>query len=152
MPPKNNISNLGSSVVMWPLGTEELIHFPVKEGTLSFDGEEANDVAMLKGLSFDCTLAPIDEYTEAMDKWFGKSVTAPGESCVIVSCDQKIRKPSNLKYPNKKRARRIWTKWRNRYGVEHGKSYVFPRAKLTFKPHSIIECSINVEVTNDNHS
>ena len=32
-----------------------------------------------------------------------------------------INKPRNLKYPNKKRARRVWKKWAKRYGTRPGK-------------------------------
>ena len=36
---------------------------------------------------------------------------------LIIEGKPKINKPRNIKYPNKKRARRIWKKWAKRYGV-----------------------------------
>lgn len=53
---------------------------------------------------------------------------------VIIETEPYIKRPKNLKYPNKKRARRIWNKWRNRYGVSPSKQVFIPRAVISFKP------------------
>lgn len=42
-----------------------------------------------------------------------------------------IHRPKNLKYPNKKRARRIWKKWAKRYGVTPAHSIVFPNVEMS---------------------
>lgn len=42
-----------------------------------------------------------------------------------------IHRPKNLKYPNKKRARRIWKKWAKRYGVTPAQSIVFPNVEMS---------------------
>lgn len=41
-----------------------------------------------------------------------------------------INKPRNLKYPNKKRARRIWKKWVKRYGTSPGKTIYLPNVEV----------------------
>ena len=41
-----------------------------------------------------------------------------------------INKPRNLKYPNKKRARRIWKKWAKRYGTRPGKMIYLPNVEV----------------------
>ena len=41
-----------------------------------------------------------------------------------------INKPRNLKYPNKKRARRVWKKWAKRYGTRPGKMICFPNVEV----------------------
>ena len=42
-----------------------------------------------------------------------------------------IHRPHNLKYPNKKRARRIWKKWRKRYGAYHPEQKVLTNCTMT---------------------
>lgn len=41
-----------------------------------------------------------------------------------------INKPRNLKYPNKKRARRVWKKWAKRYGTRPGKMIYLPNVEV----------------------
>ena len=41
-----------------------------------------------------------------------------------------INKPKNLKYPNKKRARRIWKKWKRRFGCSPTSAVLFPKARV----------------------
>lgn len=49
---------------------------------------------------------------------------------VVIYANEHINRPKNLKYPNKKRARRVWNKWRKRYGVKGGHGLVIPNAKM----------------------
>ena len=42
-----------------------------------------------------------------------------------------IHRPKNLKYPNKKRARRIWKKWAKRYGATPAQTLVIPNAEVS---------------------
>lgn len=42
-----------------------------------------------------------------------------------------IYRPDNLKYPNKKRAKRIWKKWKKRFGVRAEKYLYIPKAEIT---------------------
>lgn len=41
-----------------------------------------------------------------------------------------INKPKSLKYPNKKRARRIWKKWKRRFGCRPTSMMLFPKARI----------------------
>lgn len=51
-----------------------------------------------------------------------------------------IRRPRNLKYPNKKRARRIWKKWRKRYGA-YPKQIVLPNCTMTTEACGDVFCT-----------
>lgn len=42
-----------------------------------------------------------------------------------------IHRPKNLKYPNKKRARRIWKKWAKRYGVTPAQTVYLPNVEMS---------------------
>lgn len=71
----------------------------------------------IKPLSFDCDMsivdiAPIIGFDEAL---------GTSKCSLMIQSKPKINKPRNLKYPNKKRARRVWKKWAKRYGVSPGK-------------------------------
>ena len=41
-----------------------------------------------------------------------------------------VLRPNNLKYPNKKRKKRILKKWEKRFGFTGGRTIVIPKAKL----------------------
>ena len=49
---------------------------------------------------------------------------------LIVYGKPNINKPRNLKYPNKKRARRVWKKWARRYGTRPGKMIYLPNVEV----------------------
>lgn len=52
-------------------------------------------------------------------------------SCsLIIESKPIVNKPRNLKYPNKKRARRIWKKWAKRYGTSPGKTIYLPNVEV----------------------
>lgn len=68
---------------------------------------------MIKGeFPIDYT-APIIGFDEALE---------PSRCSLIIQSKPKINKPKNLKYPNKKRAKRIWKKWKQRFGTTPGES------------------------------
>lgn len=72
---------------------------------------------------------------------------------VIVEGEPYINRPKNLKYPNKKRARRIWNKWRKRFGVTPTTKYVMPNC--TFQTNLIFErdnITTNVKVIPDKNN
>lgn len=64
---------------------------------------------------------PTDEQTREM-------------SVVIHGANSKpeIYRPHNLKYPNKKRAKRIKRKWFNRYGANFGQPIIIPKCQISF--------------------
>lgn len=57
---------------------------------------------------------------------------APTNLIASVSIEGKpyIYRPDNLKYPNKKRAKRIWKKWKKRFGVRAEKYLYIPKAEI----------------------
>lgn len=55
----------------------------------------------------------------------------PIAAAVAVETGQFINRPKNLKYPNKKRAKRIWKKWKKRFGVRVEKYLYIPKAEIT---------------------
>lgn len=64
-------------------------------------------------------------------------------SSVIIECGEYILRPKNLKYPNKKRARRIWKKWRRRFGVRPSEQFVIPRAVISYNQEIRDGCLYN---------
>lgn len=62
-------------------------------------------------------------------------------SVTIQTGKEYIRRPRNLKYPNKKRARRIWKKWRKRYGAYYPKQMVLPNCTMTTEASGDVFCT-----------
>lgn len=65
--------------------------------------------------------APIIGFDEALE---------PSRCSLMIQSKPIINEPKNLKYPNKKRAKRIWKKWKRRFGTTPGKSIYFPEVKI----------------------
>lgn len=111
----------------------------VVEDSLIFNPEDAVELDRLsvrekmqieplhiKPLSFNCDIpiediAPIIGFDEAL---------GTSRCSLIIQSKPKINKPRNLKYPNKKRARRMWKKWAKRYGASPGKMLYLPNAEV----------------------
>lgn len=72
--------------------------------------------------------APIIGFDEALE---------PSRCSLIIQSKPKINKPKNLKYPNKKRARRIWKKWAKRYGTTPNQVLYIPNAEVECSPDRI---------------
>lgn len=49
---------------------------------------------------------------------------------LVIQAEPEINKPKNLKYPNKKRARRVWKKWKRRFGTTPGKTMYLPNVEI----------------------
>lgn len=100
----------------------------------------------IKPLSFDCDIpiediAPIIGFDEALE---------PHRCSLMIQSKPKINKPKNLKYPNKKRARRVWKKWKRRFGTTPGENIYFPDVKIESKWDG--DCmSINVKPIKDDN-
>ena len=52
---------------------------------------------------------------------------------LVIQSEPKINKPKKLKYPNKKRARRMWKKWAKRFGTTPGKRLYLPNVEIDCK-------------------
>lgn len=72
----------------------------------------------IKPLSFDCDM-PIGYIPTIIGS---DEALEPSRCSLIIQSKPKINKPKNLKYPNKKRAKRIWKKWKQRFGTTPGES------------------------------
>ena len=84
---------------------------------------------MIKGeFTIDHT-APIIGFDEALE---------PSRCSLIIQSEPKINKPENLKYPNKKRARRIWKKWKRRFGTTPGESIYLSDVEIKHEGNNVI--------------
>lgn len=91
---------------------EKMLTEPLSIGPISFEcGMPICDVAPILGI--DLASEP------------SKQVCS-----LVIQSEPKINKPKNLKYPNKKRARRIWKKWAKRFGTTQGKSLYLPNVEI----------------------
>lgn len=80
----------------------------------------------IKPLSFDCdvpigSMPAIIGFDEALE---------PSRCTLMIQGKPRINKPKKLKYPNKKRARRIWKKWKRRFGTTPGKTLYLPNVEI----------------------
>lgn len=73
--------------------------------------------------------APIIGFDEALE---------PSRCSLIIQSEPKINKPKNLKYLNKKRARRIWKKWKRRFGTTPGESIYLPDVESRIEGDNVI--------------
>lgn len=88
----------------------------------------------IKPPSFDCDMsigdiAPIIGFDEALE---------PSRCSLMIQSKPKINKPKNLKYPNKKRARRIWKKWKRRFGTTPGESIYLSEVERRIEGDNLI--------------
>lgn len=88
----------------------------------------------IKPISFDCdvpigNMPAIIGFDEALE---------PSRCSLIIQSEPKINKPKNLKYPNKKRARRVWKKWAKRYGTSPGKTIYLPDVEMRREGDNVI--------------
>lgn len=80
----------------------------------------------IKSLSFDCDM-PVDYIPTIIGS---DEALEPHKCSLMIQSEPKINKPKNLKYPNKKRARRIWKKWKRRFGTTPGESIYLPDVEM----------------------
>lgn len=94
------------------------------------ENTEVNNAITHGNITF--RLNNVDVDSVELSKVLGVGVT-PTESTgsVMIESMPYINRPKNLKYPNKKRARRIWKKWEKRFGVRENESLFFiPKARI----------------------
>lgn len=88
----------------------------------------------IKPLSFDCDIpiediAPIIGFDEALES---------SRCSLMIQSKPKINKPKNLKYPNRKRTRRIWKRWKRRFGTTPGESIYLSDAEMRNEGDNVI--------------
>lgn len=113
---------------------------PILEHTTSLDHATVRDTVLPTPIatgaySFNFNSEHGKEYLELLEKeWLGTTTDnadALREVTIVIEGKPYINRPNNLKYPNKKRAKRIWNKWRNRFGVTPTRGTVIPKATLS---------------------
>ena len=81
----------------------------------------------IKPLSFEVEAS----FSDDVAKILGVDLASePSRISLMIQEPPIINKPRNLKYPNKKRARRIWKKWAKRYGTSPGKMIYLPNMEV----------------------
>ena len=145
MPPKDTIFSNGPCEISFaPLANPTEAH-PLEEviaDSLSIieadEAYEADDAptgsmpALTTGrYKFTIDDAQIDRDT--IEKLLGCAIDRKAGvfSVIVQKGKEYIHRPHNLKYPNKKRARRIWKKWRKRYGAYHPEQKVLTNCTMT---------------------
>lgn len=109
-----------------PEDAAELDRLSVRE-KMQFEPLHINP-QMIKGEFPIGNIAPIIGFDEALE---------PSRYTLVIQDKPTINKPRNLKYPNKKRARRIWKKWAKRYGTTPGKMIFIPNVEINCNPGEI---------------
>ena len=145
MTPKDTIFSNGPCEISFaPLANPTEVH-PLGEviaDSLSIieadDINEANDAptASIPALTtgrYEFNVGDTNIDRDIIEKLFGCAIDRKdGVFSVTIQTGKKyIHRPRNLKYPNKKRARRIWKKWRRRYGADYPEQMVLPNCTVT---------------------
>ena len=142
MPPKDTIFSNGPCEISFaplanlteshPLGEVIADSLSILEADEADDAPTASIPALTTGRhKFTVGIPNIDRDT--IEKLLGCAIDRkPGVFSVIVQKGKEyIHRPHNLKYPNKKRARRIWKKWRRRYGADYPEQMVSSNCTMT---------------------
>ena len=142
MPPKDTIFSNGPCEISFaPLDNLTESHHlgeVIADSLSIIEADEADDaptasmpVLTTGRYKFTIDDAQIDRDT--IEKLLGCAIDRKdGVFSVIVQKGREyIHRPHNLKYPNKKRARRIWKKWRKRYGAYHPEQKVLTNCTMT---------------------
>lgn len=138
MPPKDTIfSNGPCEISFTPLDTPAEFS-PLGEviaDSLSIEADDA-PTASIPALTtgrYKFTVGDTNIDRDTREKLLGCAIypKAGAFSVIIQMGKEYIHRPHNLKYPNKKRARRIWKKWRKRYGADYPEQMVLPNCTVT---------------------
>lgn len=142
MPPKDTIfSNNPWEISFAPLANPTEVH-PLEEviaDSLSIiEADETDDAptASIPALTTGRYKFTVDDTNidrDTIEKLFGCAIDRKDGvfSVTIQMGKEYIHRPHNLKYPNKKRAKRIWKKWRKRYGADYPEQMVLPNCTMT---------------------
>lgn len=137
MPPKDTIFNgrpceiffapIDSSTEFSSLGV-------VIADSLSYeaDNEPTESISAPTADKYEFAIGDVRIDSGFTSKFLGEASKKLGTFSVIVQTGKEyIYRPKNLKYPNKKRARRIWKKWRRRFGAYYPEQMVLPNCTMT---------------------
>lgn len=114
----------------------DLKPLPIVENSIELDSLSVQEKMeaeplQIKPLSFEIGAS----FSDDVAKLFGVDLAPePSRISLMIQGPPIINKPRNLKYPNKKRARRVWRKWAKRYGTSPGKIIYFPNVEVECSP------------------
>lgn len=112
-----------------------------------YDMHETELKAFQDSLGFQIS-APANQFFFGAD--FG-SEPSKQVCSLIIEGKPMVNKPRKLKYPNKKRARRVWKKWARRYGTRPGKTVYLPNVEVESEYDG--DCvSVNVKPIKDKNN
>lgn len=136
---KDNNKLFGNSEFLIGGSLSDLKPLPIVENSIELDSlsvREKMEVEPLqiKPLSFEVEAS----FSDDVAKFLGVDLASePSRISLMIQEPPIINKPRNLKYPNKKRARRVWKKWAKRYGTSPGKMIYFPNVEIDCNPGEI---------------
>lgn len=136
---ENNIFSGASRLYFAPKGMADFKELPIIEDSVELDKIKVRNSALseslkIKPLSFQCDLPSVD-LDKLLDMGMDVAKDPWGITCSLVVEDKpRINRPKNLKHPNRKRARRMWNKWRKRFGTTPSRHTVIPKAILSVTP------------------
>lgn len=93
---------------------------------------ECDEMSVRQMVQFDPTSVDFKAIDELLTPAYSKRICS-----VVVETKPKINRPQDLKYPNKKRAKRIWKKWARRFG------YAIPPKRIEI-PDAEIESKMDI--------
>lgn len=67
-----------------------------------------------------------------LDEVVRPTESEPTYRTIVLDSAEYIYRPKNLKYPNKKRAKRVWKKWKRRFGYRPRTTLTIPKAKFEY--------------------
>lgn len=99
-----------------PIGDVEMKPLQIAENSIRLpDDESATSRELTKPITLTCSCS--FEPSENLINAYASEIGNIHSDIIIEDIVEHIGKPKNLKYPNKKRSRRIWKKWAKLYGM-----------------------------------
>lgn len=136
---KDNNKLFGNSEFLIGGSLSDLKPLPIVENSIELDSlsvreKMESEPLQIKPLSFEVEAS----FSDDVAKFLGVDLASePSRISLMIQEPPIINKPRNLKYPNKKRARRVWKKWAKRYGTSPGKMIYFPNVEIDCNPGEI---------------
>lgn len=129
---KDNNKLFGNSEFLIGGSLSDLKPLPIVENSIELDSlsvreKMESEPLQIKPLSFEVEAS----FSDDVAKFLGVDLASePSRISLMIQEPPIINKPRNLKYPNKKRARRVWKKWAKRYGTSPGKMIYLPNVEV----------------------
>lgn len=129
---KDNNKLFGNSEFLIGGSLSDLKPLPIVENSIELDSlsvreKMESEPLQIKPLSFEVEAS----FSDDVAKFLGVDLASePSRISLMIQEPPIINKPRNLKYPNKKRARRVWKKWAKRYGTSPGKMIYLPNMEV----------------------